>query len=246
MSWLHKMWAHVFIPWDWELSLSSGISLFPWHVHIRLLLMPVKFKLWAAKRVHNHGVCGSWESTHASLNKIHPPSKDRKIFKILSFVNTMVIPEHHSMTLSSQVSFFWTALSTWLPSKATTSLWCVDLLEKRFFRPCDNHGFFSLFLLNALTQLQCTEILPGDWLLWLAPLCGWPYRSQENDSSWNLTQLVPATLRGWGGENWGHLTQSLHVHLSLQAVGGGSAEFFKDHEDAFWICIPHSHSIFAR
>lgn len=33
MSWLHKMWANVFIP--------LGSLLFPRHVHIRLLLMPI-------------------------------------------------------------------------------------------------------------------------------------------------------------------------------------------------------------
>lgn len=51
-----------------------------------------------------------WQSTHAPLNKMHPPSKDKKIFKILGFVNIMAISEHHSMRLSSQVSFFCTGL----------------------------------------------------------------------------------------------------------------------------------------
>lgn len=145
MSWLHKMWAFISIPWNWELSLSSGISLFPWHVHIRFVLMPAKVKLWISKQVYKHGFCYSWQSIHAPLNKIHPPFKD-KIFKILSFVNIMVIAEHHSMRLSSQVSFFWTGLfPTWLPPKAMKSLCCVALLEEIFFRSCGSHGFSSFF-----------------------------------------------------------------------------------------------------
>lgn len=109
MSWLHRMWAFIFIPWDWELSLSSGISLFPRCVHIRLVLMPMKVELWISKQVYKHGVFGSWQSTHASLNKIHPPSKDKKIFKILGFVNVMVIPEHHRDCLL-RILFSWTDL----------------------------------------------------------------------------------------------------------------------------------------
>lgn len=105
--------------------------------------------------------------------------------------------------------------------------WCVDLLGKRFFRPCGNHGSSPFFLLNALTQFQCIEILSGAWLLWLALLCQsshlhrhfksvcgaaslranscvpspplWPYRGQDPDSGWNLTHLVAATLRGGEG-----------------------------------------------
>lgn len=186
---------------------------------------------------------GSWQSAHASLNKIHPPSKDKKIFQILSFVNIMVIPEHHSMADSrmSQYEIVFSGFSflncCFLHDshQKQWNLWCVDLLEERFFRPCGNHGFSPFFLLNALTQLQCIEILSGAWLLWLALLCQsshshrhfksvcgaaslranscvpspslcqqeqalWPYRGQEPDSGWNLTQLVAATLRVGKGE----------------------------------------------
>lgn len=96
------MWAYVFIHWDWELSLSPGISLCLslTSLHQASADATESYIVDIKASTQTHFLCQLAECPCFSDQKMHPPSKGKKIFKKFSFINIMVIPEHHSMRLS--------------------------------------------------------------------------------------------------------------------------------------------------
>lgn len=112
MSWLYKMWAYVFIPWDWEPSLSSGISLSLslTSMHQASADATESYIVDIKASIQTHFLCQLAECLCFSEQKVHPPSKGKKILKKFSFINIMVIPERYSMRLSLLLRFLFFGL----------------------------------------------------------------------------------------------------------------------------------------
>lgn len=152
---------------------------FPWLAHTRLLLMAMKVKLWVSKQVYK---CGGMAAGRVPMLLwtraiLLPKTKGFSRYLVLltwwwfQNITVWLIPESQYEIVFSGFSFLDCSVSYVTPIKSNEIFGVLTCWKRGSLCPVATMALLPFFLLNALTQLQCIEILSCAWLLWLALLC---------------------------------------------------------------------------